>query len=78
MGIFADMTTRNRNMKNWMILMITAGLINAGCAFTQDIDTGKIELPALESTDYIVEYEGYTSSYNVLTQTPGSQCRSAY
>lgn len=53
-----------------MILMITAGLINAGCAFTQDIDTGKIELPALESTDYIVEYEGYTSSYNVLTQTP--------
>ena len=48
--------------------MITAGLINAGCAFTQNIDTGKIELPALESTDYIVEYEGYTSSYNVLTR----------
>lgn len=57
-------------MSNRIISICAAGLICAGCAFTQDIDTSKLELPALESTDYIVEYEGYISSYNVLTKTP--------
>lgn len=57
-------------MSNRIISMCAAGLICAGCAYTQDIDTSKLELPALESTDYIVEYEGYISSYNVLTKTP--------
>ena len=45
-------------MSNRIISICAAGLICAGCAFTQDIDTSKLELPALESTDYIVEYEG--------------------
>ena len=57
-------------MNNRIISLCAAGLICAGCAFPQDIDTSKLELPALESTDYIVEYEGYISSYNVLTKTP--------
>lgn len=53
-----------------LIIFAALGLICAGCAFTQDIDTSRIELPALESTDYIVEYQGYVSSYNALTKTP--------
>lgn len=47
-----------------------AGMLFAGCVFTQDIDTGRIELPALQTNDYIAEYQGYVSSYNVLTKTP--------
>ncbi len=45
-------------------------LFCTGCVFTQDIDIGRIELPALETNDYIIEYQGYISSYNVLTKTP--------
>lgn len=56
-------------MKN-IFPLITAGLLCAGCVFTQDIDTGKLELPALQSDDYIVEYQGYISSYNIFTKTP--------
>ena len=47
-------------MKN-IFPLLTAGLLCAGCVFTQDIDTGKLELPALQSDDYIVEYQGYIS-----------------
>lgn len=57
-------------MKNTFLTIIAAGIMCAGCAFTQDIDTSRLELPALESTDYIIDYQGYTSSYNVLTKTP--------
>lgn len=53
-----------------IISIVTAGMLCAGCAFTQNIDTGRIELPALSSEDYIVEYEGYTASYDMLTKTP--------
>ena len=53
-------------MRNISIL-VTAGLLCAGCAFTQNIDTGRIELPAIQSNDYIIEYQGYVSSYNVFT-----------
>lgn len=53
-----------------IISIVTAGLLCAGCAFTQDIDTDRIELPALSAEDYIVEYEGYTASYDMLTKTP--------
>lgn len=52
------------------MIFAALGLICAGCAFTQDIDTSRIELPALESTDYIIEYQGYVSSYNALTKIP--------
>ncbi len=51
-------------------ILLTTGLLCAGCAFTQNIDTGRIELPAIQSDDYIVEYQGYVSSYNVFTKTP--------
>ena len=57
-------------MKNNIIYIIAAGILCAGCAFTHDIDTSRLELPAIESTDYLVEYQGYVSSYNVLTKTP--------
>ena len=53
-----------------IISIFAAGLFCAGCIFTQDIDTSRLELPSLEPTDYIVEYEGYVSSYDVLTKTP--------
>jgi len=57
-------------MKNTFLTIFAAGIISAGCSFSQNIDTSRLELPALESTDYIIDYQGYTSSYNVLTQTP--------
>ena len=57
-------------MKSKIISFIAAGIICAGCTFTQDIDTSRIELPALSEEDYIVEYEGYTSSYDMFTKTP--------
>ena len=57
-------------MKSNIISFIAAGILCAGCAFTQDIDTTRIELPALSDDDYIVEYEGYTSSYDMFTKTP--------
>ncbi len=57
-------------MKNTFLSIFAAGIICAGCTFSQEIDTSRLELPALESTDYIIDYQGYTSSYNVLTQTP--------
>ena len=57
-------------MKNTFLSIFAAGIICAGCSFSQNIDTSRLELPALESTDYIIDYQGYTSSYNVLTQTP--------
>ena len=56
-------------MKN-IFPFITAGLLCAGCVFTQDIDTGNLELPALQSDDYIIEYQGYISSYDVFSKTP--------
>lgn len=57
-------------MKSSIISFIAAGILCAGCTFTQDIDTSRIELPALCEDDYIVEYEGYTSSYDMFTKTP--------
>lgn len=57
-------------MKSKIISFIAAGIICAGCTFTQDIDTSRIELPALSEEDYIVKYEGYTSSYDMFTKTP--------
>lgn len=57
-------------MKNTFLSIFAAGIICAGCTFSQEIDTSRLELPTLESTDYIIDYQGYTSSYNVLTQTP--------
>ena len=57
-------------MKSKIISFIAAGIICAGCTFTQDMDTSRIELPALSEEDYIVEYEGYTSSYDMFTKTP--------
>lgn len=57
-------------MKSNIISFIAAGIMCAGCTFTQDIDTSRIELPALSEEDYIVEYEGYTSSYDMFTKTP--------
>ena len=57
-------------MRNSFLSILAAGIMCAGCVFTQDIDTSRIELPALSGEDYIVEYEGYVSSYDVLTQTP--------
>lgn len=57
-------------MKSKIISFIAAGIMCAGCTFTQDIDTSRIELPALSEEDYIVEYEGYTSSYDMFTKTP--------
>ncbi len=57
-------------MKNNIISIFAAGILCAGCAFTQDIDTSRLELPAIENTDYLVEYQGYVSSYSSLTKTP--------
>lgn len=44
--------------------------MSAGCFLTQDIDTGRIELPAIQSDDYLVEYKGYVASYDMMTKTP--------
>ena len=57
-------------MKSKIISFIAACIMCAGCTFTQDIDTSRIELAALSEEDYIVEYEGYTSSYDMFTKTP--------
>lgn len=57
-------------MKNNIISIFAAGILCAGCSFTQDIDTSRLELPAIENTDYLVEYQGYVSSYSSLTKTP--------
>lgn len=57
-------------MKNIITSIMTAGILCAGCVFTQDIDTARLELPAIESDDYLIEYQGYVSSYDALTKTP--------
>lgn len=57
-------------MKNIITSIMTAGILCAGCVFTQDIDTARLELPAIESDDYLIEYQGYVSSYDALSKTP--------
>lgn len=57
-------------MRSTFLSIFAAGIFCAGCSFTQDIDRSRIELPALSNEDYIIEYEGYTSSYDMLTRTP--------
>lgn len=54
--------------KNAIIVSIFA-LFNS-CMLTHDIDTSKLELPTIGKDDYIIEYLGYTTSYNMLTKTP--------
>lgn len=63
-------THNDKSMKNKMISIIAAGILCSGCVFTQDIDTTRLELPAIESTDYLVEYQGYVSSYDAVTKNP--------
>lgn len=45
-------------------------MISGGCILTHDVDTGRLELPALADDDYLIDYLGYTSSYDMKTKTP--------
>lgn len=57
-------------MTRGFIRSAAVGIICTGCALTHNIDTDRIELPALQKDDYIIEYQGYVSSYNAITKTP--------
>lgn len=57
-------------MKKRIFTIIAAGMMSAGCFLTQDIDTGRLELPAIRNDDYLVEYKGYVASYDMTTKTP--------
>ena len=37
---------------------------------THDVDTGRLELPVIADDDYLIDYLGYTSSYDMKTKTP--------
>lgn len=56
-------------LPHFAIIVSTFALFNS-CILTQQIDTSKLELPGIEKDDYLIEYLGYTSSYNMLTKTP--------
>ena len=45
-------------------------ILFTGCMLTHDIDTGRLELPGIESNDYIIEYSGYTVSYDAISKIP--------
>lgn len=53
-------------------LVCTAGalILAYGCMMTHDIDTSRLELPALCEDDYIIEYMGYVSSYDMINKIP--------
>lgn len=48
----------------------SSAIILSGCLVTQEIDTGRLELPGMESNDYIIEYSGYTVSYDMISKIP--------
>ena len=57
-------------MKRTAFILAAACMMCTGCILTQDIDTSRIELPAIQEDDYLVEYKGYTASYDMRTKTP--------
>ena len=51
-------------------LISSSIILFTGCMPTHDIDTGRLELPAIETNDYIIEYSGYTVSYDMMSKIP--------
>lgn len=57
-------------MKTRDIILLTTAVLAQGCMATQEIDTTRIEIPGIEENDYIVDYLGYTSSYDMINKIP--------
>lgn len=53
-----------------LISIISTMILVSGCIFTHNVDTRRIELPEIQGNDYLIDYKGYTVSYNMLTKTP--------
>lgn len=53
-----------------LISIISTMILVSGCIFSHNVDTRRIELPEIQGNDYLIDYRGYTVSYNMLTKTP--------
>lgn len=61
---------QDTTMMKLRFLSISLSMLLCGCSLTHNVDVTKLELPAIQDDDYLVEYIGYISSYNMLLKTP--------
>lgn len=57
-------------MKINTMILSAAVLIGQACMPSQEVDTSRFELPGINENDYIVDYLGYTVSYDMRNKIP--------